>query len=77
MTSQTSSISTSHNKINRISDLTSEMSMDMQILNNELQNLRLNLEQQKRNMDDRVEKSSIGLGSKVQRLASMLEYAIS
>lgn len=53
------------------------MSMDMQILNNELQNLRLNLEQQKRNMDDRVEKSSIGLGSKVQRLASMLEYAIS
>jgi chromosome segregation ATPase len=41
-----------------------------------MQNLRVNFDGQKRNIEDRLDKNSSALGSKVQRLSDMLQYAI-
>lgn len=41
-----------------------------------MQNLRINFDNQKRNIEDRLDKSNSVLGSKVQRLSAMLDYAL-
>ena len=41
-----------------------------------MKNLRIHFDNQKKNIEDRLEKSNSTLGNKVQRLSSMLDYAI-